>query len=563
MDNSKQYATNIETNELICKISTIYKLLSNEKLEINLPTVSIELKSNDKLIVAFLLGLIVTDKKIRKILSSSKIDIQMITNSIEYFDDLEEEIKEHEKNNSRDISREYRISEFFFSDSKNISNVDNITYQIYMILYNLMQSNECNNKILDYIFSKLSNSFHLTYATESKFFEKLSKKINNTSKLLILKKFSFNEKTSLIELQSNIYNYEPDTIPIPLAIENSKNYVERESSNEFIDEDVNEKEDTETIEDIIVKKKSFLEENGSILNDKIYLSNPAVGREIELKNLMVTLLTDEKSPIIIGDAGVGKTSLVEGLAYLINEGDVPRNISDKQIIKLNLSTIISGCGYVGNLESRMDKLIKELSNKPDVILFIDEIHNIVGAGATSKNPMDVSNILKPHLDRGSIKIIGATTKLEYEKYFGSDDAFKRRFEPVQVNEASDEMLFSIIDLTIRKLEKKKQIRFLFRENTRKEIIVTLISLTKKKNRNHSDYVNNPDLAISILSKAFAYALLDDSYNVSIDNIIDAINSSNRIVDSVKPKYINTIGKMKENQKLTEHTDNNIVNIKFK
>lgn len=580
MENINQHITNIESSELIYKTSTIYELFLQKELEINLPNDSIKLNQNDKLIVSFLLAIIITNKKRKMLLKLSNITFENITNSIEYFYDLKENIQKYEKSNARDTLKEYEIADYFFSNYKNKNNLDDVSFKIDVVLYNLMQPKECNSKMLDHLFCKLSKNPNLTHATESKTFKKLTKKVSSKSNYLILKRCFCNKTISLMDLYYQTLYSKNETIPVPLAVKNSVQYVETSQNEEPKSLNVKEpyltdqviKKDVQEIEritkiiaekNITINEKSYLEENGFILNNNTYITNPAVGRELEIKNLMVTLLTDEKSPVIIGDAGVGKTSIVEGLVYLIKRGEVPRSISDKKIIKLNLSTIINGCRYVGTLETKMEKIIVELSSRPDVILFIDEIHNIIGAGATSKDPMDISNILKPHLDRGNIKIIGATTKIEYEAHFGADEAFKRRFEPIHVTEPTDEMLFVVLDLAIKKLEVNKQVKFLFKENVRKQIVITLIELTKKKNRNHTDYINNPDLAISILSKSFAFALLTDSKNVTVDNIIDSINSSNRIVESVKSKYTNIIKDCEDNSKENENPNDNIIHIKLK
>ncbi|MFD0705273.1 ATP-dependent Clp protease ATP-binding subunit [Alloscardovia venturai] len=164
--------------------------------------------------------------------------------------------------------------------------------------------------------------------------------------------------------------------------------------------------------------------------------DPVIGRSSEIQRVMVVLSRRTKNnPVLIGEPGVGKTAVVEGLAQKIVNGDVPETLKDKQIYSLDLGSMIAGSRYRGDFEERLKKVLKEIQTRGDVVLFIDEIHTIVGAGAAD-GAMGASDMLKPMLARGELQTIGATTTDEYRKYIEKDAALERRFQPIQVNEPS-------------------------------------------------------------------------------------------------------------------------------
>jgi ATP-dependent Clp protease ATP-binding subunit ClpB len=174
--------------------------------------------------------------------------------------------------------------------------------------------------------------------------------------------------------------------------------------------------------------------------------DPVIGRDEEIRRVMQILNRRTKNnPVLVGDAGVGKTAIVEGLAQRIVRGDVPEGLKDKRIVALDLGALVAGAKYRGEFEERLKAVLKEVTDaEGEIILFIDEIHQVVGAGRAEGAPMDAANILKPMLARGELHCIGATTLDEYRKYIEKDAALERRFQPVYVDEPSVEDTISIL-----------------------------------------------------------------------------------------------------------------------
>src|SRR5688500_6222484 len=173
--------------------------------------------------------------------------------------------------------------------------------------------------------------------------------------------------------------------------------------------------------------------------------DPVIGRDAEIRRVIQILSRKTKNnPVLIGDPGVGKTAIVEGLAQRIVRGDVPEGLKDKKIVALDMGSLIAGAKYRGEVEDRLKAVLKEVTDSQgQIILFIDELHTVVGAGA-SEGAVDAANMLKPPLARGELRTIGATTLDEYRKYIEKDAALERRFQPVQVDEPSVEDTVAIL-----------------------------------------------------------------------------------------------------------------------
>src|SRR3712207_1325736 len=172
--------------------------------------------------------------------------------------------------------------------------------------------------------------------------------------------------------------------------------------------------------------------------------DPVVGRETEIERIMQILSRRTKNnPVLVGEPGVGKTAVVEGLAQRITNGDVPELLKNKQIYTLDLAALVAGSKYRGEFEERLKKVMKEITQRGDIILFIDELHNLVGAGA-AEGAIDAASILKPALARGELQTIGATTLDEYRKYLERDSALERRFQQIRVDQPSTEETVQIL-----------------------------------------------------------------------------------------------------------------------
>lgn len=187
--------------------------------------------------------------------------------------------------------------------------------------------------------------------------------------------------------------------------------------------------------------------------------DPVIGRDEEIRRVLQILSRRTKNnPILVGEPGVGKTAIAEGMAHRIIQGDVPENLKDKQIFSLDMGALIAGAKYKGEFEERLKAVIKEVTTSDgDIVLFIDEIHTLVGAGG-GQGAMDAANILKPALARGELRAIGATTLDEYQKYFEKDKALERRFQKIMVDEPDTESAISILRGIKEKYETHHKVR---------------------------------------------------------------------------------------------------------
>lgn len=219
--------------------------------------------------------------------------------------------------------------------------------------------------------------------------------------------------------------------------------------------------------------------------------DPVIGREMEIQRLIQILSRRTKNnPCLIGEPGVGKTAVVEGLAQMIVAGDVPETISEKRVLTLDLSGMVAGSKYRGEFEERIKKVLAEVMEDGEVLLFIDEIHTIIGAGG-AEGAIDASNILKPSLARGELQLIGATTIEEYRKYIEKDSALERRFQPVTVEEPSEEETFEIL----------KGLRGRYEDHHKVVIADEALSAAVKLS---ARYINDrflPDKAIDLIDEA--------------------------------------------------------------
>jgi len=242
--------------------------------------------------------------------------------------------------------------------------------------------------------------------------------------------------------------------------------------------------------------------------------DPVIGRDDKINRLIEILLRRTKNnPLLIGEAGVGKTAIIEELSRRIVMGDVPNQLLNKRILGISTASLVAGTKYRGEFEERINNIISELESHDDIILFIDEIHTLVGAGG-AEGAIDASNILKPYLARGKLKIIGATTKAEYSKFFEQDKALDRRFQKIYVEEPSFEDTLNILF----------KIRSIYEEfhgvKISDEMLKNIVDLTDR-------YIPNckqPDKAIDILDEACSKtSLMDSEYDKKIKSIKKKLN----------------------------------------
>lgn len=297
------------------------------------------------------------------------------------------------------------------------------------------------------------------------------------------------------------------------------------------------------------KQKLLIEELGVNINEKVKRNeiDPVIGRDKEIHALEEILCRRTKNnPLLIGDPGVGKTAIVEGLATLIENNEVPSKLLHKKIISLDMASAVAGTKYRGEFEERMKKILTEIENHEEIILFVDEIHTMIGAGG-AEGAIDASNILKPALARGKIRCIGATTSDEYKKHFEKDKALERRFQIINVSEPT-------IEETKNILHKLKPIYESYHNVTiSNDIIDKIIELTEK-------YVYNrfrPDKQIDILDEVCS------KVGISKSNNTIKLNTDLKEIRNKKELYIkeNNIKKAYEYKIKETKYENNLLNKK--
>ncbi len=260
-----------------------------------------------------------------------------------------------------------------------------------------------------------------------------------------------------------------------------------------------------------------------------YITNPAIARDKEIKNLILVLLTPEKSAVLVGKPGIGKTAIVEGLAYRIQRNLVPDHLMGYRIYRLNTTSLI---GNDQDGENRVLKLVEELKSMDKVILFIDEIHTLIGNGA-----LDLANMFKEGLSRGSIKIVGATTTYEYEHFILRDKAFLRRFDKVDVEEPTKEMCVQILMQTLPKLEYQTGLKLPYTDFQKEEIMKFIVNMTDEYKRVYEVSSRYPDIALVLLRQAFSNAMYENRSSVGFQNIYDAIRTSKAVYPDVIKKEL--------------------------
>ncbi|MDD2807442.1 MAG: ATP-dependent Clp protease ATP-binding subunit [Patescibacteria group bacterium] len=346
---------------------------------------------------------------------------------------------------------------------------------------------QATKKIIEKSFILANLNHHYYIGTEHILASLLSLEDLNITLFLEAKGINIKDIKKQVELILNSTSKFPDITNSMASFNNSENNDELFGASETT-----------------TRQSSALEVFGTNLTDPNIQReiDPVIGREIEIERLIQILSRRNKNnPLLLGDPGVGKTAIVEGLAKKITQGDVPEVLVGKKIYTLDLSLVVAGTSFRGEFENRLKQIITEVKRNPNIILFIDEIHNIIGIGSATGS-MDAANILKPALARGEIRCIGATTTEEYKKYIESDPALDRRFQPIFVSQPSVEKTIAILEGIKENYELFHQVKIT------KSAITAAAQLSDR-------YISDrflPDKAIDLIDEASAAAKIKRSVN---------------------------------------------------
>ena len=278
---------------------------------------------------------------------------------------------------------------------------------------------------------------------------------------------------------------------------------------------------------------SIIDKYGDNFTLKNYITNPAIGRDEEIKDLILVLLTPDKSVILTGKPGIGKTAIVEGLAYKIQKGDVPDALKGYTVVKIDVQSLMGTVKESG--DTKVQTLVDEIKHKEKFILFIDERHTLVNS--TSESSLDFANMFKTGLGRGDIKVVGATTTAEYERYILRDKAFARRFTKIEVEEPDREHTIKILMGTLPKIEANANAKLAYTPYIQEKIMEFIVDLTKEYNRVYETSGRYPDVPLTMLAQAFSEAVFDNKKIVTIEHIEKAILNSRAIYPDIIKKGV--------------------------
>ena len=278
--------------------------------------------------------------------------------------------------------------------------------------------------------------------------------------------------------------------------------------------------------------ESFLDKYGEDLTANEYITNPAIARDKELKELVMVLLTPEKSACLVGKPGIGKTAIVEGLAYRMQMNDMPKALMGYKVYKVSTPALLG----TTDGENKVMQLVNEIKNRDKIIVFIDEIHMLMGA-SVANGPMDLANMFKEGLGRGTVKLIGATTVDEYERYVLRDKAFVRRFQRIDVSEPTQEMCVDILMRTIPKIEHQTGVKLNYTDFIKENIMKFIVNMTSEYKRVYEISSRYPDIALTVLRQCFSAALFDNSNEVKFRHIYEAIKQTKVVYPDVIRKEL--------------------------
>ena len=282
------------------------------------------------------------------------------------------------------------------------------------------------------------------------------------------------------------------------------------------------------------EKVSMLERYAENLIKRDYITDPSIGRDKEIQETLLCLLTPEKSALLVGKPGIGKTAIVEGIAYRIQTGQVPDALKNWQLYKINIMSLLSSTVSEGQVENRMDLLVRELKDLTNTIIFIDETHVLVKKDGSN---IDFANMIKPGLDRGTIKMIGATTTEEFEAYILRDRAFLRRFQKIDVEEADQPTVVKILMGTYPKIEQQIGVKLDYSPYTIEKIMKFIVEMTDEYKRIYEVGNRYPDVCLTIVANAFSNAKFENSNIVNIGHVYKAVANAKSIYEDAKKKEI--------------------------
>lgn len=280
---------------------------------------------------------------------------------------------------------------------------------------------------------------------------------------------------------------------------------------------------------------SLIQRYATDLTKQTYYTDPSISRDEELKKMILILFTPEKSPILVGKPGIGKTAIVEGLAWRIQNNMVPDALKDYTILKIDTAALVGNiANEKGTTDMKLQLLVKELEQMSKVILFIDETHTLVGNKA--EGGLDFANILKPALARGNIKMIGATTNDEYDYYIVKDKAFLRRLQKIDVLEPDGAATVKILVGSIPKLEKQTGVKMNYTNFVKEMIMKFIVDMTVEYNRVFESASRYPDVCLVLVTKAFSFAIFNNEHEIKLKHFWQAICACDTVYPDVLNKF---------------------------
>ena len=375
---------------------------------------------------------------------------------------------------------------------------------------------------------------------------------NNTYQNQVEEEIIVNDSNEYYETSNSSLYQQEQTNEISKGTQEFKDVLNKVGidPSEFIKEEVKEEpkvveepkkeEKTVEIEEKEQEKStafSVLDRYGEDLTKKEYVTNPAIAREDEIQKLILVLLTPDKSACLVGKPGIGKTAIVEGLAYRILNNNVPNVLKGYRIMDVATSSLLGESVSDGERDSRIQLLVQEIMKQDKIILFIDEIHTLMGAGAKEGSSLDFANILKPALARGNVKLIGATTADEYERYMIRDRAFIRRFEKIEVAEPDIPTTVKILMGSYPRIEKKTGVKLAYTDYIKEKLMKFIVEMTSEYKRFYELSSRYPDISLALLSKAFSYAIFENCDTVKIRHFWLAVNTCNSIYPDSRAKEV--------------------------